>query len=163
MNPVIVPLSGHGVPSQLTNAPAIDEYEVGVTNQVTDGMVTSGVFSVVLKAYHPAGIATAKYSLLNSSSTVILANQTFESWASADGMNFVFSNATHAGYWPGTPGNDYLVEAVLISSNGYGITNTSYNLAGEWNPPICSFPSTSKGRATTRLLKSTTGRVRLWI
>ncbi len=130
VNPVIVPLSGHGVPSQLTNAPAIDEYEVGVTNQVTDGMVTSGVFSVVLKAYHPAGIATAKYSLLNSSSTVILTNQTFESWASADGMNFVFSNATHAGYWPATPGNDYLVEAVLISSNGYGMTNTSYNLAG---------------------------------
>ena len=130
VNPVIVPLSGHGVPSQLTNAPAIDEYEVGVTNQVTDGMVTSGVFSVVLKAYHPAGIATAKYSLLNSSSTVILTNQTFESWASADGMNFVFSNATHTGYWPATPADDYLVRVTLISSNGYGTTNTTYGVMG---------------------------------
>lgn len=130
VNPVTVALQGTGIPSQLTNAPAVDDYWVGETNQVTDAMVTSGVFSVVLKAYHPAGIATAKYSLLNSSSTVILTNQTFESWTSADGMNFVFSNATHAGYWPATPGNDYLVEAVLISSNGYGMTNTSCNLAG---------------------------------
>jgi len=130
VNPVTVALSGTGIPSQLTNAPAIDDYWVGGTNQVTDAMVTSGVFSVVIDAYHPAGIATATYDLLNSDSTVILTNQAFESWTSANGMDFIFSNATHAGYWPGTPADDYLVRVTLISSNSYGTTSTTYNAAG---------------------------------
>ncbi len=103
---------------------------MGGTNQVTDAMVTSGVFSVVIDAYHPAGIATATYDLLNSDSTVILTNQAFESWTSANGMDFIFSNATHAGYWPGTPADDYLVRVTLISSNSYGTTSTTYNAAG---------------------------------
>ena len=130
VNPVTVLLQGEGIPSQLTNAPAIDAYEVGETNQVTDAMVTSGVFSVVLDVYHPAGLATATYDLLNGDSTVILADQTFESWVSANGEDYVLSNATHTGYWPGTPADDYLVRAVLISSNGYGITNTAYASLG---------------------------------
>lgn len=130
VNPVTVALQGTGIPSQLTNAPAVDDYWVGVTNQVTDAMVTSGVFSVVIDAYHPAGIATAKYDLLNGASTVILANQAFESWTSANGEDFVFSNATHTGYWPATPADDYLVRVTLISSNGYGTTNTTYGVMG---------------------------------
>lgn len=130
VSPVLVSLAGYGIPSQLTNAPAIDAYEVGETNQVTDAMVTSGVFSVVLDVYHPAGLATATYDLLNGDSTVILADQTFESWVSANGEDYVLSNATHTGYWPGTPADDYLVRAVLISSNGYGITNTAYASLG---------------------------------
>ena len=130
VNPVMVSLQGTGIPSQLTNAPAIDDYWVGETNQVTDAMVTSGVFSVVIDAYHPAGIATAKYDLLNSASTVILADQTFESWTSDNGEDYVLSNATHTGYWPATPADDYLVRVTLISSNVIGTTNTTYGVMG---------------------------------
>ncbi len=129
-NPYLVLLEGVGIPSQMTNPPVVDDYWVGATNQVTDAMVTSGVFSVVVDVYHPAGIASASYDLLNSSGTVILTNQTFESWVSPNGEDYIFSNATHTGYWPATPADDYLLRVYLATSNSLASTNTLYGGAG---------------------------------
>gem|GEM_PF-934302 len=127
VNPTTVALTGAGVASSATNTPVVDAYVVGVTNQVTDAMVTSGVFSVVVEAYHSRGLSNnATYDLLNASSTVILTNQAFESFTSANGRDFVLSNATHAGYWPGTPAGNYSVRVYLASSNGVTSTNTTY-------------------------------------
>ena len=127
VNPTTVALSGAGIASSATNPPVVDDYVVGVTNQVTDAMVTSGVFSVVVEAYHSRGLSNnATYDLLNASSTVILTNQSFESFTSVNGRDYVLSNATHAGYWPGTPADNYSVRVYLASSNGVTSTNTTH-------------------------------------
>ncbi|NCA82661.1 MAG: choice-of-anchor D domain-containing protein, partial [Opitutae bacterium] len=130
-SPVTVPLIGAGIASSGTNAPAVDAFVAGTTNQVTDGAVTSGVFSVVVQAYHTLGISAATYDLFNGSGTKILTNKTFESWTSANGKGFTLSNATHAGYWPGTPSDAYKVWTYLTASNGIGSTNKTYGAAVE--------------------------------
>ena len=152
-SPVVIPLTGIGTVSSGTNLPAVDGYQVGVTNQVTDGMVTSGVFSVVVEAFHSRGIQAATYDLFNGSGVKILTNQAFESWTSANGRNYVLSNATHSGYWPATPSDAYKLRVYLTSTNGIGSTNNYVGGSGGITAPDLFFSEYIEGSSNNKFLE----------
>jgi hypothetical protein len=135
VDPYPIQLVGTGIPTVSTNVPMVSNYWVGDNRWVTDAMVTSGVFAVSAQVYHVRGIYLdgpnrPTYNLVTSNGTVILTNETFDSFRTTDGMTYVLSDTVHPGYWPGTPSTNYQLQVMLVASNLIGHTNTLYTADG---------------------------------
>jgi endonuclease/exonuclease/phosphatase family metal-dependent hydrolase len=154
-SPVTISVIGNGIATAATNKPVVSNYVVGVTNQVTDAMVTSGVYSVVVEAFHVRGIASASFDLINGSGVTILDDEPFSSWSSADGETFTLSNATHTGYYPATPSDSYKLWVNLVSSNGLGATNKTYGGVGAGTDMLESFDSAFQSTSAGSYLAGT--------
>ncbi|NCD22882.1 MAG: choice-of-anchor D domain-containing protein, partial [Spartobacteria bacterium] len=135
VDPYPIQLVGTGIPTVSTNVPMVSNYFVGHTRWANDAMVTSGVFAVTAEVFHVRGIYVdgalrATYNLLNGDGDVILTNEPFDAYQTADGQSYVLSDSVHAGYWPGTPSTNYQLQVTLMASNLIGHTNTLYTADG---------------------------------
>ncbi len=97
----------------------VTNYSVGVSNQVTDGQVTSGAFSVTFWTWDLSSPDHLGYDILNPSGTEILANKVpdFRNWYASNTM-MVASDSVHAGYSPGILGF-YTTRYSVCSKSGF--------------------------------------------
>ncbi|MDY0145084.1 MAG: autotransporter-associated beta strand repeat-containing protein [Kiritimatiellia bacterium] len=130
VDPYPIPLIGTGIPTVSSNLPMVSNYFVGDGHWVTDAMVTSGVFAVAAEVFHVRGIRAASYDLINGDGETILADQPFDTWTTTDGVSYVLSDATHPGYWPATPSENYQLRVNLESSNLVSAVQTIYTADG---------------------------------
>ncbi len=117
-------------------APAVTNYMVHgfASQQVYDGQITGGQFSVTMQLFNPDGIENTNtispfflpnFDVWNAAGVQILTDQVFSSRTHVgNGQTLYASNASHAGYYPGSLGS-YTTRVSAVSSNGVALVNAA--------------------------------------